>query len=53
MVVASLARPNVPGPKASHTDCKMRRGREVRQLDIGYPGSSLALIHPGTSAPGL
>ncbi|MGY5801659.1 FAD-dependent oxidoreductase [Rhizobium sp. LEGMi12c] len=27
----------------------MRRGREVHQLDIGYPGSSLALETPGRS----
>ena len=26
---------------------EMRRGREVHQLDIGYPGSSLALEPPG------
>lgn len=28
----------------------MRRGREVQQLDIGYPGSPLALEQPGRTA---
>ncbi|ALM84096.1 FAD-dependent oxidoreductase [Bordetella sp. N] len=29
---------------------QMRRGREVQQLDIGYPASALALEHPARSA---
>jgi hypothetical protein len=29
---------------------EMRRGREVRQLDLGYPGSSLALERPERAA---
>ena len=29
---------------------EMRRGREVHQLDIGYPQSSLALAHPACTA---
>ena len=29
---------------------EMRRGREVHQLDIGYPQSSLALAHPTRAA---